>query len=124
MIVEEEEIPMGKSASAHKGEGQQKTSNYYAAVIQSETFKELLRKKRAFILPSSIFFFVFYFTLPILTSYFTVLNQPAFGAITWAWVFAFAQFIMTWGLCILYTKRAEQFDQLVEKIKQETGGRG
>lgn len=124
MFVEEEEIPMGKSASAHKGDGQQKTSNYYEAVIQSETFKELLRKKRAFILPSSIFFFVFYFTLPILTSYFTVLNQPAFGAITWAWVFAFAQFIMTWGLCILYTKRAEQFDQLVEKIKQETGGRG
>lgn len=124
MIFEEGEIRMGKWASAQKGDEKSQGNNHYAQVIQSETFKELLRKKRAFILPSSIFFFVFYFTLPILTSYFTVLNQPAFGAISWAWVFAFAQFIMTWGLCILYTKRAQQFDQLVDKIKQETGGRG
>ncbi|ATF12733.1 DUF485 domain-containing protein [Brevibacillus sp. HB1.2] len=115
---------MGKSASAKKAEDQKKDAVDYAKVIQSATFKELLRRKKAFILPSSIFFFVFYFTLPILTSYFTVLNQPAFGAISWAWVFAFAQFVMTWGLCILYTRRAEQFDQLVEKIKQEAGGRG
>ncbi|WJQ83776.1 DUF485 domain-containing protein [Brevibacillus brevis] len=115
---------MGKSASAKKAEDQKKDAVDYAAVIQSATFKELLRRKKAFILPSSIFFFVFYFTLPILTSYFTVLNQPAIGAISWAWVFAFAQFVMTWGLCILYTRRAEQFDQLVEKIKREAGGRG
>ncbi|RNB89236.1 DUF485 domain-containing protein [Brevibacillus nitrificans] len=114
---------MGNPVSAQKGGASGKSATHYAAVIQSESFQELLKRKKAFILPSSIFFFVFYFSLPILTSYFTVLNTKAFGAISWAWVFAFAQFIMTWGLCILYTKRAKEFDDLVEKIKQETGGR-
>ncbi|MFD2372008.1 DUF485 domain-containing protein [Brevibacillus sp. GCM10020057] len=114
---------MGNTASAQKGGASGQSATNYAAIIQSASFQELLRRKKAFILPSSIFFFVFYFTLPILTSYFTVLNTKAFGAITWAWVFAFAQFIMTWGLCILYTRRARQFDALVEKIKQETGGK-
>lgn len=114
---------MGNTVSAQKDGASGQSATNYKAIIQSESFQELLRRKKAFILPSSIFFFVFYFSLPILTSYFTVLNTKAFGAISWAWVFAFAQFIMTWGLCILYTRRARQFDVLVEKIKQETGGK-
>ena len=52
----------------------------------------------------SIFFLVF-IVLPILTSYSKVLNTSAFGDVTWAWVFAFAQFIMTWALCMIYSKK-------------------
>lgn len=54
----------------------------------------------------TVFFLLFYFALPILTSYTDVLNHPAIGPITWAWVFAFAQFVMTWVLCILYSRKA------------------
>ncbi|SNT37094.1 Uncharacterized membrane protein, DUF485 family [Bacillus sp. OK838] len=97
-------------------------STDYTKIVQSQSFQELLRKKRNFIVPLSIFFMVFYFTLPILTSYSKVLNSYAFGAISWAWVFAFAQFIMTWTLCILYSKKAAAFDQLVEKIVKEAKG--
>lgn len=94
----------------------------YTKIVQSQSFQELLRKKRNFIVPLSIFFMVFYFTLPILTSYSKVLNSIAFGAISWAWIFAFAQFIMTWTLCILYSRKAATFDQLVEKIVKEAKG--
>ncbi|WP_285768039.1 DUF485 domain-containing protein [Peribacillus sp. SI8-4] len=94
----------------------------YSKIVQTHSFQELLRKKRNFIVPLSIFFMVFYFTLPILTSYSKVLNSNAFGGISWAWVFAFAQFIMTWTLCILYSKKAAHFDQLVEKIVKEAKG--
>jgi uncharacterized membrane protein (DUF485 family) len=96
----------------------------YSEVAKSDKFKNLLRLKKRFILSYSIFFILFYFTLPILTSYTTVLNQPAVGAITWAWVFAFAQFIMTWSLCIIYTKKASKFDQIVEEIKDEAKNGG
>lgn len=99
--------------------GSQTPDIRYSEIVTSSKFQQLLRSKKAFILPYSIFFFAFYFTLPIMTSYFKVLNTPAIGAITWAWVFAFAQFIMTWGLCIIYTKRAAKFDEMVEEIKQE-----
>lgn len=100
---------------------QQRTIDY-SKVVQSASFQQLMREKRGFILPFSLFFLAFYFTLPILTSYSTVLNTPAFGSISWAWVFAFAQFIMTWVLCMLYSKRAARFDEIVEKMKQEVKG--
>ena len=91
----------------------------YTEIVQSASFQKLLKQKRNFILPLSLFFLAFYFTLPILTAYTTVLNKPAFASMTWAWVFAFAQFVMTWTLCILYTKRASKFDELVDTIKKE-----
>jgi uncharacterized membrane protein (DUF485 family) len=98
---------------------QQRTSIDYSQIVQSSSFQQLLREKRGFILPLSLFFLAFYFTLPILTSYSNVLNTPAIGSISWAWLFAFAQFIMTWTLCMMYSKRAARFDEIVEKIKQE-----
>ncbi len=97
----------------------------YSQVAQSEDFKALLATKRNFIVPLSVFFFIFYFTLPIMTAYSAILNTPAIGAITWAWVFAFGQFIMTWTLTTLYVRKASQFDQLVENIlsKAVKGGK-
>jgi uncharacterized membrane protein (DUF485 family) len=91
----------------------------YTAIVRSEKFKKLMAAKRSFIVPMCIFFFVFYYTLPILTSYSKVLNTPAIGSITWAWVYAFGQFIMTWALCMIYTKRASSFDKMAEEIIEE-----
>ncbi|WP_230128274.1 DUF485 domain-containing protein [Bacillus sp. CECT 9360] len=101
---------------------QKNSSIDYTKVVHSSSFKELMHKKKKFIIPMSIFFMVFYFTLPILTAYSTVLNQPAFASISWAWVFAFAQFIMTVTLCMIYTRKAREFDEIVEKVSKETRG--
>lgn len=95
----------------------------YTAIVQSSSFQQLLKEKRNFLLPFTLFFLAFYFTLPILTAYSSVLNNPAVGSISWAWLFAFAQFIMTWSLCIIYTKRAAKFDEIVEEIKSKYGRR-
>ncbi|PEW05418.1 hypothetical protein CN425_03470 [Bacillus cereus] len=91
----------------------------YTEVVQSEEFQLLLNTKKKFIVPMSIFFLSFFITLPILTSYSKVLNTPAFGDVTWAWVFAFAQFIMTWAFCMIYSKKAESFDEISQKILQD-----
>ncbi|PLR96640.1 DUF485 domain-containing protein [Bacillus sp. T33-2] len=98
-----------------------KTSLNYTKIVRSSSFQQLLHEKKKFLLPFSLFFLAFYFTLPILTAYTSVLNNPAIGAVSWAWVFAFAQFIMTWSLCIIYTKRAARFDKLVDQIKRDNG---
>ncbi|MEC1259160.1 DUF485 domain-containing protein [Bacillus swezeyi] len=94
----------------------------YSKAAASPAFQQLLKRKRAFIVPMTVFFLLFYFLLPIMTSYFTFLNQPAAGAISWAWLFAVAQFVMTWTLCILYTKKADQFDRMANDFKKEIGG--
>ncbi|AEH48844.1 DUF485 domain-containing protein [Parageobacillus thermoglucosidasius] len=91
----------------------------YSQIVQSSSFQHLMREKKKFIVPFTLFFLVFYFALPILTSYSDVLNASAIGPISWAWIFAFAQFIMTWTLCTIYSKRAAKFDKIVEQIKQE-----
>ncbi|WP_066313947.1 DUF485 domain-containing protein [Bacillus sp. FJAT-29814] len=99
------------------------TESDYSAIAQSASFKTLLSEKKKFIVPLTIFFFCFYFTLPILTSYSTILNTKFIGNITWAWVFAFMQFVMTWGLCMLYSKKAAKFDELTNQVVQERGTR-
>jgi uncharacterized membrane protein (DUF485 family) len=96
----------------------------YSEIVQSSSFQQLLREKRNFIIPWSIFFLVFYFTLPVLTAYSHILNKIAFGSISWAWVFGTAQFIMTWALCIIYSSRAAKFDKKVDAIKQSINKEG
>jgi len=89
----------------------------YSEIAQSPRFRALLERKKQFLIPLSAFFFVFYFALPVMTSYFpSVVNVPAVGAITWAWLFAFAQFVMIWTLCALYVKKAATFDADAEAV--------
>ncbi|UFJ38889.1 DUF485 domain-containing protein [Brevibacillus humidisoli] len=82
-------------------------------------FGELLRKKKRFIIPTTLFFLVFYYMLPILTAYTDLLDGKAVGPINWAYLYAFAQFVMTWTICLLYVKKARTFDRLTEQVKQE-----
>src|SRR5690625_1780290 len=88
----------------------------YAAVESSSQFKTFMDNKKKFIVPFTVFFLVFYFTLPVLTSYTTFLNTSFFGDISWVWIFAFAQFVMVWVLCTVYVKKAASFDDKAEKI--------
>jgi uncharacterized membrane protein (DUF485 family) len=93
----------------------------YTSIVQSSSFQALLSEKKKFIIPLTIFFFCFYFALPIMTSYSTLLNNKFIGNISWAWVFAFLQFIMTWGLCMLYSKKAAKFDEMANQVIKEKG---
>ncbi|ASV65848.1 hypothetical protein CKF48_00045 [Cytobacillus kochii] len=105
--------PLDNLAKAHD----QKEENVdYEVVASSSAFKSLLSAKKAFLVPMIIFFMLFYFMLPILTSFTNVLNQPAIGSITWTWMYAFAQFVMTWVLCMIYVKKAAKFDKDAEQI--------
>ncbi|MFD1334093.1 DUF485 domain-containing protein [Oceanobacillus iheyensis] len=102
-----------------KVESDYKKNTDFKKVENSRKFKELINQRKKFIIPLTIFFLVFYFALPIMTSYSTILNQSAIGDISWAWLFAFAQFVMTWVLCIVYVKRSAKFDKQADKIIEE-----
>ncbi|MBA9026686.1 DUF485 domain-containing protein [Peribacillus huizhouensis] len=102
----------------------EKKSYDFEKIAESQDFKSLLESKRKFLIPITVFFLVFYFMLPILTSFTTILNRPAIGSITWTWVYAFAQFVMTWILCIIYVKKAGKFDHLAEQIIENEENHG
>ena len=88
-------------------------------IERTSAFQELVRKKKAFILPATIFFFVFYFWLPFLTAFTTILDVNVIGAINLAYIYAFAQFAMTWILMHLYVSRANKWDDLVDRARHE-----
>lgn len=90
----------------------------------TSAFQELVKSKKAFIIPATIFFMVFYFGLPILTGFTTILNAPAIGPMSWAYVYAFAQFAMTWTLLHLYVSRANRWDVLVDRAKSQAAEAG
>lgn len=96
----------------------------YEKIAHSKQFNQFIRDKRRFILPLTIFFFIFYFLLPIFTSYTTFLNTPAIGDISWLWLFAFSQFIMTWVLSSIYVRKAATFDEKVDEIIESQTGKG
>ena len=103
-------------------------NNEWVRVEQTPAFKELIKSKRAFIIPATIFFMVFYFGLPFLAAFTTVLNVKVLGPLSLAYVYAFAQFAMTWILMHVYVSRANKWDQMVDRARREAaeeiGGAG
>lgn len=110
--------------NAKKENGERRTSFDYEAIAASSKFRKLISSKKKLIIPMTILFLAFYFALPVLTSYTKILNKPAIGDITWAWLFATAQFIMTWILCTVYVKKASTFDHLAEEVLAENTEKG
>ena len=102
------------------------SENEWVRVERTSAFKELIKSKRAFIIPATIFFMLFYFGLPFLAAFTTVLNVKVIGPLTLAYVYAFAQFAMTWIIMHLYVSRANKWDDLVERARveaaEEVGG--
>jgi len=88
----------------------------FEQVADSDQFRQFLKRKRKFLVPMTIFFMVFYFLLPICTSYTKFLNTPAIGDISWTWIFAFSQFVMVWVLSAIYVRKANSFDEEAEQI--------
>ena len=98
------------------------SNNEWVRVERTSAFKELVKRKRAFIIPATIFFMLFYFGLPFLAAFTTVLNVKVIGPLTLAYVYAFAQFAMTWIIMHLYVSRANKWDDLVERSREEAAG--
>src|SRR5919106_5622057 len=91
----------------------------WVRVERTSAFKELTQKRKAFIIPATIFFLVFYFGLPFLTAFTTVLDVNVIEAINLPYIYAFAQFAMTWILMHLYVSRANGWDDLVDRARHE-----
>ena len=74
-------------------------------------FRGLVRSRRRFVVPATIFFILFYLALPISVGFAPqAMSRPVWGPLTLAYVFAFAQFAMAWFLLWLYLQRARSFD--------------
>ena len=70
-------------------------------------------------MPATIFFLAFYLALPVAVGFAPeVMSRPIAGALTYAYAFAFAQFVMAWALLAAYMRRALKFDAMQEAFAQ------
>ncbi|MFE4811137.1 DUF485 domain-containing protein [Peribacillus simplex] len=106
----ESPVKMGHLAENHDNETK------YRQLIETDEFKDLLQKKKAFIVPVTLFFLAFYFILPILAAYTDILKGEAFFNITWAWVYALLQFAVVWIGGIVYIKKSAKYDTMAKNI--------
>lgn len=109
-----------RSVPARGGAG--RGSNDWERVERTPAFGELARKKRAFIVPAVILFTVFFLGWPALGGFTTLLDGRAIGAMTWAYVYGFAQLATTLVLLHLYTRQAARWDGLARRAREEAEG--
>ncbi len=89
-------------------------------IAGSEQFKTLLAAKRRFIVPATIFFIVYYFSLPLLVGYAPqLMAKKVFGVVNVAYLFALSQFFMAWIIAWLYVRAASRFDAMARDILAE-----
>lgn len=102
----------------HQSQGRNvnKEKMTYTSLVQTDDFQELLKRKKAFILPMTLFFFGFYFLLPLLAAYTKVLTYEVIGSISLAWIYALLQFVLVWVCGIIYIKKSEKYDKLADTI--------
>ncbi len=103
------------------------SSDIWEKVAAMDEFKQLLRKKAAFVVPATIFFIVYYFLLPISVGYFPAfMDTKILGPVNLAYLFALSQFIVSWGIAWLYVRAAKGFDEsassIISKVNREKGG--
>jgi uncharacterized membrane protein (DUF485 family) len=93
----------------------------WEAIERSPEFRELVRRKKAFVIPATLFFMAWYFGFVILCGYAPDFMGREFIAdgLTVGYALALSQFVMTWVLGWMYLRRANrQFDPLAEQVRE------
>ena len=87
-------------------------------LAQEPQFKALVRSRRRFVIPATIFFICYYFALPVSVGFAPqVMSRPVLGPLTLAYVFALSQFAMAWILLAIYLRRALHFDVAAARVR-------
>ena len=89
----------------------------WEAIERSPEFEELVRRKRSFVLPGTIFFLAWYMGFILLTAYAEgFMSERVYQGLTVGYCLALTQFLMVLVLGLMYLNRAEKvFDPLAEK---------
>lgn len=80
-------------------------------------FRALTSQRRRFVIPATIFFVVYYLTLPVSIALAPHFMSRQWGALSIAYWFALSQFAMSWLLMAAYVVRARKFDLAAAKLR-------
>jgi uncharacterized membrane protein (DUF485 family) len=89
----------------------------WVAAERSPEFRELIARKRRFVIPATAFFLTWYVGFIALAGYAPdFMGKPVYQGFTVGYALALSQFVMSWTLAWLYVRRADNvFDPLAER---------
>jgi uncharacterized membrane protein (DUF485 family) len=87
-------------------------------IERSPEFQELVRKRRSFVLPATIFFLAYYMAFILLAGYAPdFMAESVYQGLTVGYCLALTQFVMVFALGIMYLRRADrEYDPLAERV--------
>jgi uncharacterized membrane protein (DUF485 family) len=102
----------------HEEEREMPQSVDWEAVERSPEFRELVARRRRFVLPATIFFLAWYLGFILLAGYAEdFMGSSIYEGFTVGYLLALSQFVMTWGLAAWYLRRADrEFDPLEREV--------
>src|SRR5919112_2007784 len=90
----------------------------WEGIEHSPEFQELVRKRRSFVLPATVFFLAYYMAFILLAGYAKdFMASSVYEGLTVGYCLALTQFVMVFALGIMYLKRADRdYDPLAKKV--------
>jgi uncharacterized membrane protein (DUF485 family) len=120
--------PAGQAPPGAERQPFDRTSVDWEAAENSQEFKDLIKKKRNFVVPATVFFFLWYFGFILLAGYAQdFMATRLIDGFTVGYALALTQFIMTWVLAGWYVRKATRdFDPLARRAAEKAleAGRG
>ena len=98
----------------------------WQAVERTPEFRELVKKRRSFVVPATIFFLLWYLGFIALAGYAEdFMARSVYEGLTVGYVLALTQFVMVAVLGLMYLRRsAKVFDPLSDKVAKMVAERG
>ena len=88
----------------------------WKGIERSPEFRELVKRRRSFVIPATIFFLAYYMTFIIVAGYAPdFMGESVYQGLTVGYCYALTQFLMVFVLGIWYLRKADrEFDPLAD----------
>jgi uncharacterized membrane protein (DUF485 family) len=89
-------------------------------IERSDEFRELVKRRRSFVVPATIFFLAYYMAFIIIAGYAPdFMGESVYQGLTVGYCYALTQFAMVFTLGLLYLRKADrEFDPLADRVLQ------
>ena len=87
-------------------------------IERSDEFQELVKRRRSFVVPATIFFLVYYMAFIIVAGYAPdFMGESVYEGLTVGYCYALTQFLMVFVLGIWYLRKSDkEFDPLRDRV--------
>jgi uncharacterized membrane protein (DUF485 family) len=96
----------------------------WEGIERSEEFRELVKKRRSFVVPATIFFLAYYMAFIVICGYAPdFMGESVYQGLTVGYCYALTQFVMVFALGVWYLRKADdEFDPLAHAVVEAAGG--